>query len=97
MEKSPASPPVIVVNAQAGASSTSSVALTETATGTMARFGGVTDDGVAVIGAITGAVTSGVNNYLEAYTSWGYAQQAFDRWSQQLRRRLDQINGRAAG
>ena len=46
---------------------------------------------------VTGAVTSGVNNYLEAYTSWGYAQQAFDRWSQQLRRRLDQINGRAAG
>ncbi|MEP7328780.1 MAG: DUF3313 domain-containing protein [Betaproteobacteria bacterium] len=43
------------------------------------------------------AITSGVSNYLDAYSSWAYTQQAFDRWSQQLRRRLDQINGRASG
>ncbi len=52
---------------------------------------------VNATGSVTNAVTSGVTNYLNAYSTWAYTKQAFDRWSLQLRRRLDQINGRAAG
>lgn len=52
---------------------------------------------VNATGSVTSAVTSGVTNYLNAYSTWAYTQQAFDRWSLQLRRRLDQINGRASG
>lgn len=52
---------------------------------------------VNTAGNVTGAVTSGVTNYLDAYSTWGYTKQAFDRWSHQLRRRLDQINGRVSG
>jgi hypothetical protein len=52
---------------------------------------------VNATGSVTSAVTSGVTNYLDAYSTWAYTRQAFDRWSLQLRRRLDQINGRASG
>ncbi len=52
---------------------------------------------VNATGSVTSAVTSGVTNYLDAYSTWAYTQQAFDRWSLQLRRRLDQINGRVSG
>jgi hypothetical protein len=52
---------------------------------------------VNATGSVTSAVTSGVTNYLDAYSTWAYTQQAFDRWALQLRRRLDQINGRVSG
>lgn len=35
------------------------------------------------------AVSSGVDNYLKAYSTWAYAQQAFDQWAQHFRSRLD--------
>ncbi len=50
---------MILDSAHAGASSTSSVALTESVTATIAWFGGDTLDGVAVSALMTGAVTSG--------------------------------------
>lgn len=53
--------------------------------------------GVNATGNVTSAVTSGVTNHLNAESTWAFTQQAFDRWSLQLRRRLDQINGRASG
>jgi Protein of unknown function (DUF3313) len=43
---------------------------------------------------VTAGVTEGAKNYLDAYSTWAYAKQAFDGWSQQFRARLDQINGR---
>jgi len=39
------------------------------------------------------AVSKGVDSYSKAYSSWGYAQQAFDYWAQKLRRRLDEAHG----
>jgi hypothetical protein len=44
-------------------------------------------------GAVS-AVTTGVADYVRAYSTWAYAQQAFDAWAAQFRRRLDQIHGR---
>ncbi|MEO8133714.1 MAG: DUF3313 domain-containing protein [Betaproteobacteria bacterium] len=43
---------------------------------------------------VDAAVTSGVTNYLNAYQTWAYAQQAFDQWSQRFRQRMDQLTGR---
>jgi hypothetical protein len=43
---------------------------------------------------VSAAVTTGVTDYLSAYSTWAYAKQAFDLWSQQFRQRLDEINGR---
>jgi hypothetical protein len=40
------------------------------------------------------ALTTGVTDYVRAYSTWAYAQQAFDAWAVQFRRRLDQIHGR---
>jgi hypothetical protein len=45
---------------------------------------------------VTSAVTASATNYLDAYSTWAYAQQAFDRWSAQFRKFLDQVNGRAS-
>src|SRR5258705_7183682 len=59
MVESAGPPPVMLDRAHTGASSTSSVALTVTLTGTIALFGGDTVDGVAVSAPIRGAVTSG--------------------------------------
>jgi Protein of unknown function (DUF3313) len=42
----------------------------------------------------TQAVTGAATNYLDAYSTWAYAKQAFDQWAAQFRSRLDQINGR---
>ncbi|MFO1372304.1 MAG: DUF3313 domain-containing protein [Candidatus Competibacteraceae bacterium] len=39
------------------------------------------------------AVSKGVDSYSRAYSTWGYAQQAFDYWAQKLRRRLDEAHG----
>lgn len=40
------------------------------------------------------AITTGVSDYAKAYSTWAYAQQAFDGWAQQFRARLDQAHGR---
>ena len=42
----------------------------------------------------TQAVSSAATNYLDAYSTWAYAKQAFDQWAAQFRTRLAQINGR---
>ncbi|HUK64435.1 MAG TPA: hypothetical protein VLV15_13910, partial [Dongiaceae bacterium] len=40
------------------------------------------------------AVSTGVSDYVRAYSTWAYAQGAFDAWAAQFRKRLDQIHGR---
>jgi hypothetical protein len=40
------------------------------------------------------AITTGAKNYLDAYSTWAYAKQAFDQWSARFRTRLDQLSGR---
>ena len=40
------------------------------------------------------AITTGISDYTKAYSTWAYAQQAFDGWAQQLRARLDQAHNR---
>ncbi len=40
------------------------------------------------------AITIGFSDYAKAYSTWAYAQQAFDGWAQQFRARLDQAHGR---
>jgi hypothetical protein len=47
-------------------------------------------------GGLTGAVTTGVGDYLKSYSTWAYARQAFDGWAADLRRWLDGARGRAA-
>ena len=44
-------------------------------------------------GGVTSAVTTGVGDYLKAYSTWAYAKQAFDAWAGDLRRWLDQVHG----
>lgn len=43
---------------------------------------------------VTTAVTTGVDDYLQAYSTWGYAKKAFDGWARDLRRWLDKVHGR---
>lgn len=43
---------------------------------------------------VTGAVTEGVSDYLRSYSTWAYAQQAFDHWAALFRQRLDVVHGR---
>lgn len=40
------------------------------------------------------AITIGFSDYAKAYSTWAYAQQAFDGWAQQFQARLDQAHGR---
>ena len=40
------------------------------------------------------AISTGFSDYAKAYSTWAYAQQAFDGWAQQFRARLDQAHGR---
>ncbi|MBZ4192760.1 MAG: DUF3313 domain-containing protein [Candidatus Contendobacter sp.] len=40
------------------------------------------------------AIDTGVSDYVKAYSTWAYAQKAFDGWAQQLRAWLDKIHGR---
>lgn len=39
------------------------------------------------------AVSKGMDSYTKAYSTWGYAQQAFDYWANKLRQRLDEAHG----
>lgn len=43
---------------------------------------------------VTGAVTEGVSDYLRSYSTWAYAQKAFDHWAALFRERLDEVHGR---
>jgi hypothetical protein len=43
-------------------------------------------------GGIENAITTGFSQYSKAYTSWGYAKEAFDTWAKLLRTRLDQLH-----
>jgi hypothetical protein len=40
------------------------------------------------------AATTGMADYVRSYSTWAYAQQAFDQWAARFRRRLDEIHGR---
>ena len=43
---------------------------------------------------ISSAVTTGLTDYADAYSTWAYAKQAFDQWAADFRRWLDQTHGR---
>lgn len=40
------------------------------------------------------AVKKGVDGYLDAFSTWGYAQAAMDYWAQSFRKRLDGLRGK---
>lgn len=40
------------------------------------------------------AISTGFSQYSKAYTSWGYAQQAFDTWAKLFRQRFDELRSR---
>lgn len=40
------------------------------------------------------AVAKGFSSYGKAYTTWGYAKDAFDYWAKKLRKRLDEAHGK---
>ena len=46
---------------------------------------------------IGSAATKGVTGYVNSFSAWAYAKQAFDQWSQDFRKRLDELSGRRAG
>ena len=46
---------------------------------------------------IGSAATKGVTGYVNSFSAWAYAKQAFDQWSQDFRKRLDELSGRGAG
>lgn len=43
----------------------------------------------------TQGVGQGVSSYMKAYSKWDYTKQAMDDWAQLLRKRLDEIHGKA--
>jgi hypothetical protein len=43
---------------------------------------------------VTKAVTTGVTDYVAAYSTWAYAKQAFDGWAADFRKWLDGVHGR---
>ena len=46
-------------------------------------------------GVVSG-VEQGVSSYTKAYSTWAYAEAAFDDWAGRLRKRLDEAHGRTA-
>lgn len=40
------------------------------------------------------AIKSGFSSYSKAYSTWAYAEAAFDYWAGLLRKRLDEVHGR---
>lgn len=42
---------------------------------------------------VSDAVTTGVGDYLKAYSTWAYTKQAMDHWAAKLRSRLDASRG----
>jgi hypothetical protein len=42
---------------------------------------------------VTGAVTAWANGYVESFTSWSYAKDAFDKWAAIFARRFDAVRG----
>lgn len=43
----------------------------------------------------TEGVETGVKDYIKAYSTWAYTQQAFDHWARLIRMRLDEVHGKA--
>lgn len=43
------------------------------------------------------AASRGVTGYVNSFSAWAYAKQAFDKWSQDFRKRLDELSGRRTG
>lgn len=41
----------------------------------------------------TGAVTAWANGYVESFTSWSYAKDAFDKWAAVFAKRFDEVRG----
>ncbi|MFC1821137.1 DUF3313 domain-containing protein [Thermodesulfobacteriota bacterium] len=41
------------------------------------------------------AVKKGASSYFKAYTTWGYVKEAFDYWAKKIRRKLDEVHGKA--
>lgn len=44
---------------------------------------------------VTKAVTTGVTDYVAAYSTWAYAKQAFDGWAADFRKWVDGVHGRS--
>lgn len=45
----------------------------------------------------TEGVEKGVSSYMKAYSTWDYTKEAFDRWAQLIRARMDAVHGRTTG
>ena len=43
------------------------------------------------------AASRGVTGYINSFSAWAYAKQAFDQWSLDFRQRLDELSGRSTG
>lgn len=43
-----------------------------------------------------GATTTWINGYMDSFTSWSYAQDAFNKWAGQFAQRFNQLRGNAA-
>ena len=43
---------------------------------------------------VGGAVSTGLSEYTKSFSTWAYAQQAFDGWAQQFRAYLDKVHGK---
>jgi len=48
-------------------------------------------------GDLSKTVSGTVDGYAKSFSTWAYAQQAFDEWAQLFRQRLDAANGRKPG
>ncbi|MCG6860258.1 MAG: hypothetical protein LJE70_03100 [Chromatiaceae bacterium] len=43
---------------------------------------------------VPNAVTTGVDDYVDSFSTWAYARQAFDGWAAGFRKWLDGVHGR---
>lgn len=43
----------------------------------------------------THGVSEGVSDYMKAYSKWDYTKKAMDTWAQKLKKRLDELEGKA--
>jgi hypothetical protein len=46
---------------------------------------------------VTGAVKTGITQYGEGFTTWGYTKEAMDYWARLFRERLDVIHAKKEG
>jgi len=40
-------------------------------------------------------ISEGVSSYMKAYSKWDYTKKAMDAWAQRIRKRLDEVHGKA--